>query len=216
MSKITTERHYKITLTGGSTYYGRTTLPDDERYRDHLTSAERGKHDNKNVQESYDKYGHDDWSHEWLGTETGNTQHHNQIEYGYVRADPKSLNIHDGKWTLLSKEEKNEYFRLMEENRKKKLTPKELEEHLRKDREKYHNKLKNMTPEELEETLRKRRERNKRILANETSKQREERLIKEQQKRDNRTPEEYEEYRRKDREYGQRRRDEKKRSGDNK
>ena len=108
MSKITTERHYKITLKDGSTYYGRTTQLGNKRYNQHLYYARQGKH--SCLQESYDKYGCDDWVNEWLGTETGDLDYHNRIEYGYIRADPKALNIHDGKRALLDKDEEREHL----------------------------------------------------------------------------------------------------------
>ena len=209
MNKITTERHYKITLTGGSTYYGRTTLLGNKRWNIHTFDLRRGKH--PCLQEVYDKYGYDDWVHEWLGWETGDLQHHRQIEFGYVQADPKSINIRKGYYLLLSEEEKKEY------NYQKTLneTPEQREERLSPIRTRSNTIRWSMTPEELKEHRRKGKEDSQRKRDNETSKQREERLIKEQQKRDNKTPEEYEQYRRRDREY-YRRSKEKKRSGDNK
>ena len=192
--KITTEQHYKITLTGGSTYYGRTTLPGNDRYNQHRSDVKAGRH--SSLQESYDKYGYDGWVHEWLGWETGDIDYHNQIEYGYVQADPKALNIRKGYWAILS-EDLLERDRMYQQQKKVNQTPEELEESLRKAREYDQRKRDNMTPEEKEEHRRKQREY-------------------EQRKRASWTPEELEEYRRKDKEYKQRKRDEKKRSGDNK
>ena len=90
MSKITTERHYKITLSDGSTYYGKTKHHIYIRGCNHLQTARLGIHKNKHIQEVYNKYGYDDWVFEYLSTETGNRDHHNQIEFGRVQADPKS------------------------------------------------------------------------------------------------------------------------------
>ena len=135
MSKnITTERHYRITLTGGSTYYGRTIQPGDGRYDRHLSCVRLGTHPNKHIQESYNKYGYDDWINEWLGWETGDLEHHRQIEYGYVQADPKSLNIHDGKVALLS-EDILERDRIRIKEKQSKETPEQYEERLSKARE---------------------------------------------------------------------------------
>jgi len=197
--KITTERHYRITLTGGSTYYGRTTQPGNQRYNEHLYHVRQGTH--VCLQESYDKYGCEGWIHEWLSTETGNIEHHRQIEFGYVQADPKALNIHDGKVALLSKEEQIEYRR---EKMKKhiqqqidNMPPKELKEYRTKNALKHQQRRDNETPEEKEERRRKDREDKQRKIDKETPEQREERL-------------------RKGREYYYTKRDEKKRGGDNK
>tara|TARA_B110000977_G_C10635750_1_gene321984 strand:+ start:75 stop:500 length:426 start_codon:yes stop_codon:yes gene_type:complete len=133
MNKITTERHYKITFQNGSTYYGRTTQPGNKRYNDHLTKARKGKQSNKYIQEVYDKYGSDDWIHEWLGTEIGDKHHHDRIEFGYVQADPKSLNIKDGR-RVLNKKEYDWQNHLKRQNAR---TPEEHEEHNRKQREYY-------------------------------------------------------------------------------
>ena len=154
MSKITTERHYKITLSDGSTYYGRTIM-GDLRYKQHLGQARRGDHENPNIQEVYDKYGYDDWVHKWLSTETGDKRHHDKIEYGYVQADPKALNIKSGSWVLDKKKYMNHYMNL----RNKALPPEEKEETKRKQREHQREKLLNMTPEERDEHNRKQRER---------------------------------------------------------
>ena len=189
MSEITTERHYKITLSDGSTYYGRTTLLGNRRYTAHKVLLRKGTH--STLQEVYDKYGYDDWVHEWLGYETGDLEHHRKIEFGYVQADPKSLNIHDGKYTLLSEDEKKEYFRLMEEERLKELTPEEYKEYRQKENSNHKRKWDNMTPEE------------KRLHRKRTEEGRQRRI-------NNMTPEELEEYRREQREYSQRKRDEKK------
>jgi len=153
MSKITTERHYKITLSNGSTYYGRTTQPSDDRYKRHLNTARTGTNSNKHIQEIYDKYGSDDWVHKWLGWETGGLEHHRQIEFGYIQSDPKALNIHDGRKSLLSEEEitKQDLLRL-------------------------HSKINNMTPKELKEYRLIKKEEQAQRRANETSEQREKRL----------------------------------------
>ena len=194
MNKITTERHYKITFQDGSTYYGRTTSPGNIRYNDHLYRVRKGKHRNKHIQEVYDKYGYDDWVHKWLSTETGDLDYHNKIEFGYVQADPKSINIKKGYHALLSEEEQNKktYSR-----RKQNRTPEEHQIFLSEQREHYHEVKSRMTPEELKEFKKKE-------------------SLKYKRKKQNMTPEELEEHRRKDREYHQRRQDEKKRGGDNK
>ena len=152
MSKITTERHYKITLSDGSTYYGRTTQPDDNRYDQHLKTAKRGANSNKYINEVYDKYGYDDWVHEWLSTETGDIKHHRKIEFGYVQADPKSINIHDGTSALLTKHQNNSRQHQQKYNN---MTPEQHEEKKRKDRERAKLKRDNMTPEELNELRKK-------------------------------------------------------------
>lgn len=157
MSKITTERHYKITLKDGSTYYGRTTQPGDDRYNQHQGDVRRNKHPNKNIQESYNKYGYDDWVHEWLSTETGDKQHHDQIEYGYVQADPKALNINKGKW-VICEDGGLEYNRVYQQQRRDKETPEQKEERRHEGREYQQQKRDNETPEEREERLRKQRE----------------------------------------------------------
>lgn len=151
MSKITTERHYKITLTDGSTYYGRTAQSGNDRYSQHRSTVRRGVHDNKNIQESYNKYGYDGWIHEWLGYETGDKLHHDKIEFGYIQADPKSLNILDGRVVLLTTKEHNKRVR-------NKMTPKELEKDRRKDRDKQRKRRLNETLEQKEIRLMKMRE----------------------------------------------------------
>ncbi len=135
---LTTQQYYRITFPDGSTYYGRTTQLGNKRYIQHLSSSKLGKHDNKHIQEVYNKYGSDGWVHEWLGTETGDLEYHNKIEYGYVKSDPKSLNIHNGNWDhskYNSKRMKAKYDSWGKE---------EWDEYKRKQREYYHKrKLKN-------------------------------------------------------------------------
>jgi|TARA_R110000737_G_scaffold335539_1_gene354404 hypothetical protein len=157
MSKITTEQHYKITLTDGSTYYGRTTK-GDKRYRGHQSDVRCNTHSNKHVQESYNKYGYDGWVHEWLGYETGDLQHHNKIEFGRVQADPKALNIWDGKLALLSEDEQVVY---KVERRYKKIddmTPKEGEKYRQEQIYKTNKWLESLTPKQREEKKRRGRE----------------------------------------------------------
>ena len=153
MSKITTERHYKIIFPDGSTYYGRTTQPDNDRYYRHLGEVKRGKHSNKHIQELYNKYGSDDWVHEWLSTKIGDIEHHRQIEFGYVQADPKALNIDDGRKSLLSKEVIVEYQRLRIQRKIDNMTPKELKEYRLIKREEQSRRRANETPEQREKRL---------------------------------------------------------------
>ena len=155
MSNITTEQHYKITLSEGSTYYGRTTLPGDQRYELHKSDVRCGNH--PSLQEVYDKYGYDDWVHEWLGWETGNNQHHNKIEFNRVQADPNALNIYDGRCRLLEGGWK-EYISKYQQEKRNSWTPEELEEFRREDRERARKKRANRTPEEHEEYKLMRRE----------------------------------------------------------
>ena len=110
MSKITTEQHYKITLSKGSTYYGKTKHHIYERWGNHLQTSRLGIHKNKHIQEVYNKYGCDDWVFEVLSVEIGDLQHHNKIEFGYVQADPKALNIRRGRYALLDKDEEREHL----------------------------------------------------------------------------------------------------------
>ena len=133
---LTTERHYKITFPDDSTYYGRTTLPSGERYAVHLAQVKKGKHDNKHIQEVYNKYGSDDWVHEWLGTEIGNKQHHDKIEYSYVLSDPKALNIDNGHCSLDNKEYHRQYNKKRYQERE--WTPEYHKEYNRRARERYH------------------------------------------------------------------------------
>ena len=181
MSKITTERHYKITLSNGSTYYGRTTI-GNQRYRNHKSDVRVNKHDNPKVQESYNKYGYDGWVHEWLSTETGDKQHHDKIEYGYVQADPKALNINDGRVALLSEDEK----RLLNNKRS-------VEYRTRRNN--------NWTPEDRAAWNKDQRERQKRWKNNMSPKEKEEhnrkQRVKDQKQRDSMTREEKDEYNRK-------------------
>ena len=155
MNKVTTERYYKITFQNSSTYYGRTILSGNQRYNEHLTRARKGKHPNKHIQEIYNKYSSDDWVYEWLGEETGEKDHHNKIEFGYIQTDPKALNIKSGSWVLDKKKYMNHYMNL----RNKSKSPKEQEEYRRKNKEHQSRKLSNMTPEERDEHNRKQRER---------------------------------------------------------
>ena len=129
---LTTERHYKITFPDGSTYYGRTTQSGDERYRQHLSTSKLGKHDNKHIQEVYNKYGHDGWVHKWLVEETGNNEYHNNIEFGYVQSDPKALNIHNGSW------DHKKYNTQRNKVKYASWTTEEWDEYKRKQREYYH------------------------------------------------------------------------------
>ncbi len=195
--KITTARHYRITLTGGSTYYGRTTQPGDDRYNRHLGCVRLGTHPNKHIQEVYNKYGYDDWVHEWLSTETGDKQHHDQIEYGRVQADPKSLNKNKGYSGVLLEGGNREHTRQQSKAQRDAHTPEEREEYNRLQREYYHEVKARMTPEELKEFNKKE-------------------ALKRKNNRSKETPEQYEERLRKVKEYQQRKRDEKKRGGDNK
>ena len=127
---LTTERHYKITFPDSSTYYGRTTQPGNKRYRSHLNKSKRGKHENKHIQEAYNKYGY--MAHEWLGYETGDLAHHRKIEFGYVQADPKALNIHNGSW------DHKEYNTQRNKVKYASWTTEEWDEYKRKQREYYH------------------------------------------------------------------------------
>tara|TARA_B110000285_G_C14773915_1_gene445311 strand:+ start:182 stop:598 length:417 start_codon:yes stop_codon:yes gene_type:complete len=131
MSDITTERHYKITFPEGSIYYGRTTQGGNKRYNEHLCAVKKGKHGNKHIQEIFNKYGCDGWIHEWLGEETGDLEHHRNIEFGYTQSDPKALNIWDGRYALL---EDRQYKQAIRDAH----TPEEREEYNRKERERYH------------------------------------------------------------------------------
>tara|TARA_R110000796_G_scaffold212440_1_gene328549 strand:+ start:173 stop:595 length:423 start_codon:yes stop_codon:yes gene_type:complete len=127
----------------------------DLRYKQHLGQARRGDHENPNIQEVYDKYGYDDWVHKWLSTETGDKRHHDTIEFGYVQSDPKSLNVKTGKISLLSEEDHKERGRLQQQRRKENMTPEELEESRRKQREYMTQLRNNETSEQREERLRK-------------------------------------------------------------
>ncbi len=124
---LTTQRHYRIIFPNGSTYYGRTTQSGNKRYKSHLNKSKLGKHENKHIQEAYNKYGY--MTHEWLGTETGDLEHHNNIEFGYIQSDPKSLNIRDGSWGV----REGEYHRQREQEKIR--TPEEREEYNRYMRE---------------------------------------------------------------------------------
>ena len=153
MNKITTERHYKITLSNGSTYYGRTTQSGNKRYQGHQSDVRCNTHHNKHIQEVYSKYGYDDWVHEWLGYETGDRHHHNKIEFGYVQADPKSINIDDGRKSLLSKEQIKEQDRLRSQRKIDNMTPEELKEYRLITSLKETHRRANETPEQREKRL---------------------------------------------------------------
>ena len=152
MSEITTEHHYKITFPDGSTYYGRTTQ-EDKRYELHLSTARRNKHGNKHIQEVYDKYGSEDWVHKWLGWETGDLEHHRNIEFGYVQSDPKSLNIKDGRYSQLSKEELRILGKKESKIRFENETPEQSEERKAKQRKRNQLDKQNETPEQKEKRL---------------------------------------------------------------
>ena len=164
MSKVKTERFYKLTFQNGSTYYGRTIL-EDKRYDCHKNDVKSYKHHNKHIQEIYNKYGYDGWVHEWLFYRTGTDKELGKVEFKLIQADPKALNIHDGKRALLSEEEKKKYhkdyshqayhknpehhktkIKIFKENNKERLSQE------RKD------KRANMTPEEHAEYRRKENE----------------------------------------------------------
>jgi len=132
MSNVRTERHYKLTLSDGSVYYGRTTLSGNKRYVNHRCNAKKGKH-NKHIQEVYNKYGYDDWVWEWLGEETGDLEHHRKIEFGYVQVDPKAINLYNGRFAS----GENEYFKQKQQTIRDAHTPEEREEYNRKYREIY-------------------------------------------------------------------------------
>ena len=134
MKKITTQQHYKITFPDSSTYYGRTTLRGNRRYTKHKSQVKHGTHDNKLIQEIYNKYGCGGWIHEWLGTETGDLEHHRKIEFGYINADPKSLNVHNGSFILNYDEYKRQRSQAERDNR----TPEEHEEYKRRHRGYWH------------------------------------------------------------------------------
>jgi hypothetical protein len=162
MSKITTERHYKITLTGGSTYYGRTTQPRNDRYQHHQSSCRRGVNKNKHIQEIYNKYGYDDWVFEYLSTETGNIDHHNQIEFGRIQADNRSINLDTGRRALVKEEDRLSYYKKNNDNKYKNLTPEELKEYRQTKLELTNKWLESLTPKKREEKKRKDRERQQR------------------------------------------------------
>jgi hypothetical protein len=90
---ITTEQYYKIILTGGSTYYGRTKHHLYERWGNHLKTARLGYHPNKHLQEVYNKYGGDDWVFEVLFVKVCSKEQHSICENTLIHDDSKSLNI---------------------------------------------------------------------------------------------------------------------------
>ena len=136
--KITTASHYRVTLSNGSTYYGRTTRKGNVIFSEHKNSAKKGRHDSKYVQEVYNKYGCKDWKFEILTEETGNNDHHNRIEFNHIKADPKSININNGKTTFDRKKYKSEWIK----ERRKRYTPEEREVYLNSMKEYYHEKKK--------------------------------------------------------------------------
>ena len=148
-----TKTYYKITFPDNTCYIGTTKIHPYERWGKHLTDARLSYHKNKHVQVVYDKYGYDGWVHEWLGYETGDKQHHNKIEFGYVQADPKALNIDDGRKSLLSKEVIVEYQRLRIQRKIDNMTPKELKEYRLIKREEQSRRRANETPEQREKRL---------------------------------------------------------------
>ena len=152
MSNITTERYYKITFPEGSIYYGRTTQ-GGERYKKHLSMVRRDRHPNKHIQEVYNKYGYDDWVHEWLFYETGDKDYHSRIELGMIQANPKSLNIKDGRYIQLSEEEFKQKNKEESKIRFDNETPEQSKERKAKQRKRYHLNRQNETPEQREKRL---------------------------------------------------------------
>ena len=151
---VTTEHHYKITFQDGSTYYGRTKHHLYERWGQHLADARKGVHRNKHICEIYNKYGYDDWTYELLSTETGDAQHQFGIEFSYIQADPKAINIQSGIFSQNKKEWSARHAR----RRRAERTPEEREKFLREQRETYKIKRASITPQELEKIRRMGRE----------------------------------------------------------
>jgi hypothetical protein len=182
---MTTKTYYKITFPDNTCYIG-CTIEYNTRRLYHLSISNKHQHTNKNIQAVYDKYGsNDEWIFEVLFEETGDSEHHKQLEYNLIQETPNTLNLKDGRECLVVGVErilKNRVY---------------AREWARNNKE-YLNRL----------------DREKRL--NESEEDRTKRLKKQHNKRKKWTPEELEEHRRKDRERYQRRRDEKKRSGDNK
>ena len=108
MRGLTTETYYKIVFPNNTCYIGRSDSVDT-RYEAHKVKVNNGIHLNSKVQEVYDKYGLDGWSLEKIYTATGDNSFHSQNEFDLIQLTPNTLNKYDGRYTLLSGEEKSEY-----------------------------------------------------------------------------------------------------------
>ena len=133
---MTTKTYYKITFPDNTCYIGCTKNYKRRKYT-HTTSFKRGDHHCPQAQNIFNESGFDGWRWEVLFEETGDNKHHIIREHSLIQETPNTLNIKNGRWNLLSKEEK----RIIHNKRQKQYdtrrvrTPEELEEHRRKDRE---------------------------------------------------------------------------------
>ena len=108
MDKSTTKQYYKIIFPDNTCYIGKTGSIRDRKYQHH-SDVRLGKHDNKHIQEVYNKYGYDNWEYKILFEEKGDKEYHRKREYKLIQETPNTLNLDDGRWIFLSKDEVNKY-----------------------------------------------------------------------------------------------------------
>ena len=179
---MTTKTYYKITFPDNTCYIG-CTIEYNTRRLYHLSISNKHQHTNKNIQAVYDKYGsNDEWIFEVLFEETGDSEHHKQLEYNLIQETPNTLNLKDGRECLVV-------------GVKRLLKNRVYAREWARDNKEYLNRLD--------------RERRANERANESEEDRTKRLKKQNNRRKKWTPEKLEEYRRKDREYQQRKRNNK-------
>jgi predicted GIY-YIG superfamily endonuclease len=138
-----TKTYYRITFPDNTCYVG-STVNYKRRVFTHQTRARCNRHDNKNVQAVYDKYGLDDWVFEIISTEQGDKEHHTKREYTIIQENPNNLNIYRGR-ECLNKEEyyknSNKHFRTINRDKyleaNRKYVEENREEIRRKERERY-------------------------------------------------------------------------------
>lgn len=82
-------------VESGHKYYGQTTRPKMYRFREHLYSLRAGKHPNRYLQASWNKYGEDAFSFDVI-VESHSIDELNRLEQDLIKNDPNAFNLAPG------------------------------------------------------------------------------------------------------------------------
>ena len=85
---------YKITFPNNTCYIGQSSKHEYERWGKHISQCSLGKHENRYVQNAYDKYGVDSWGFEVMHREeSGDKKFVNEIERRMINKYSNCVNI---------------------------------------------------------------------------------------------------------------------------
>mgnify|MGYP003652523474 CR=1 FL=1 len=147
---MTTKSYYKINFPNNTCYIG-VTVNLHKRMISHKCRCNKGKHDNRHIQEVYDKYGYDSWIVEELFSETGDKEYHKIREYNLIQETPNTINLNTGRECLLSR---TEYSRSPQQHEYNKTYREENRELVNERSRNYHRR----TSEERSRKLKERRQ----------------------------------------------------------